>query len=436
MKLKTELLSGSAAMVSHAAIVGWLFCLSKVNDDYSDMGLSLVPVCAFLLFAYLANCAILRWGTAFPVFAAANVIMCAFGAVLFVQCAFLEQGRIFPIVQGAILYVIFILVSAYIAYEPTNRNGLIIRFDIIALLSLVAVFIDHFKPLILLRETLVLCVFSMGFIVFALVAISAQGRGSAAARASALAGRFMVFGAASAVFILTAAVMGFTREGFSSLSQWCFVAIVKILQGLSHALDFLYSQFDRFLSWLSQFISSAPVEDFGELPTLAEGADFVMDAQVPGAVPLGFYIALADFFAVVVAFIIFRFRKARIFVTGRVVRRFAEAHRESFFWKALLNAAARALGRIVFEINYIRHRKTAAGLLVFCERKAKGAAGRRKGESSRAFLTRLSEGRERENAKASLLRLADLTERAFYSENHAVVSGEDYKAIRAVFSPR
>ena len=69
MKRFTELFSGSSVMLFHVALTGWMFCLAKINNDFQEMSLNYLPLCAALLLAYYLDRLMLHKGAPVPLFA-------------------------------------------------------------------------------------------------------------------------------------------------------------------------------------------------------------------------------------------------------------------------------------------------------------------------------------------------------------------------------
>ena len=77
MKRGASYLGGAAAVLLLVAVCGWLFCLSKINFDYTVMRINFVWLCLGALFAYAVNCVLLRRGVPVPLFACVQVLLAA-----------------------------------------------------------------------------------------------------------------------------------------------------------------------------------------------------------------------------------------------------------------------------------------------------------------------------------------------------------------------
>lgn len=97
-------------------------------------------------------------------------------------------------------------------------------------------------------------------------------------------------------------------------------------------------------------------------------------------------------------------------------------------------ALAQLAGQIRFFVIAFVKRGIAPGMLIYLERW--GAMHKKKrgeGETHRAFLLRLAEGKDDE-AYTLLLRLSDCLDRLFYNGEKANFGRDDIKTLRKIFS--
>lgn len=433
MTRRTELVSGCAALLCYVAVIGWLFCLSKINTDYSGMGVSFAPLCVYILAVYLINRAVMGRGLAVPVFVALQAALCAAAVFLFVKCSYLEPDGIFPIILGCILYAALVPVSAFMVFEPTNRGGVATRFDMLAAFMVILLFLDHFRPLIMLESSLVMCAVALFAQLLALVSESAEKKGGAvAASGSPLGGKLFVGCVVAVIAAAAGLVVSFASEGVYSFSQLCLRVIKAVSAGVKSAAVFLYGLVDSFFRWLSQFIEPAPAEPMEAQGQAVADADYMMEAGAE--IPFWFYIVLGAIAVAVIVFIVFRLRKARVWTIRKTAVMYAPARRQSGFKEALLKGLRRFMSMIMFRVNCVRYRKTAPGLLAYCEKTARGEFSRQREESGEGFLLRLAGTRTGEEEKTALTALAGLVERSFYSAKPVTVPAEVYRSVRRVRS--
>ena len=88
-------------------------------------------------------------------------------------------------------------------------------------------------------------------------------------------------------------------------------------------------------------------------------------------------------------------------------------------------------GELLFRYNCLRYRRSCAGLLAWCEKRAEGELCRRPDESGERYLLRIASiiGGESGNI---LSELASMVERSFYSPEPVAVSNEFYKRVRSI----
>ena len=143
MKRFTELLSGSSVMLFHAALTGWIFCLSKINTDFEAMSLNYLPLCAALLLAYYLDRLMLHMGVPVPVFAVAQIVFVGLSAWMFTKCIYILPFKTGAVVMNCIIYCMGFLIACYVAWMPTNENGVLMRFDALAVMLIILLVLDH-----------------------------------------------------------------------------------------------------------------------------------------------------------------------------------------------------------------------------------------------------------------------------------------------------
>lgn len=434
MKRSAELLSCLAAVLFHVALTGWFFCLAVINFDFTAMGLNFIWLCLAGMAGYLLNALLLSRGVPAPVFALVQLLLVAGGAFLYTRCAALEPYVLRTVVITCAIYCTTFPMTAYLAYEGPGKNGMLLRFDLLVVMMAVLLLLEHFLVMPAMGSTLIMCGLALAFTVVALVAERAgrwTGSGGPV-QGNALAGRLLLAGVFLVVALVTAAIAVLAGGGVRSFSQLCAELLSRCAAGIKSALLWLYGLVERFFSWLAQFAGDMEFAAVGMEEQTVQGGDFRMsDAELslPGWVPW----ALAALGAALLAVVLFRLRRGRAERGGRrTVRRYRRQTRRESHLKGAFAALLRTLGaKLRYRFNCLRLRRTAPGLLAWCERKAGKDLARRTGESGEQFLLRLAGGEDRGEEEGRPLReLAALVERSFYSPHPAPVSRELYAAVK------
>jgi len=252
------------------------------------------------------------------------------------------------------------------------------------------------------------------------------GRGNAVEGNAAFAKILLIvlFGILGALALL---VSVYAASGVKSFSEFLINIISTVISGVKAALIFLYGLFERFILWLSQFMEDTPVEAIPAMP--GGGMEVPPGEETMAPLPSWIYYILIGLAAAALVYIIFRLRKVR---TAKVISRVTvvtRVRRESGLKKALKELWDRICTELRFRFNCLRYRRSAAGLLVWCERHAAETMERKTDESGQSFLRRL--GRELGgDSESHLGELAGIVERSFYSPRPAIVPPELYKAVK------
>lgn len=239
---------------------------------------------------------------------------------------------------------------------------------------------------------------------------SEQNQGSAWRGAVIIAGLIILMAALIGIFLL-----------FASAPIGDIAAAV--IGALWSALRWLGGMLNRFMTWLLSLLPTPePVPMEGEAMEGTSATNDGMDMPVLENMPLYLLIGIiaAAIIGVVVWLILHRGAKAR------VSRAAVGGQRRS---RPKARASRALLDRITFFLKYIAHRSTPEGWLIRCERwAARHRKGRGKGETPRAFLTRLS--LTDEEAQSALLALADTLDERFYGAGGAALDKNHAAALR------
>lgn len=196
-----------------------------------------------------------------------------------------------------------------------------------------------------------------------------------------------------------------------------------VVGGLWAALRWLGGMLTRFMGWLLSLLpapEAVPME--GEAIEGASGMNAEMEMPVLENMPLFMLIGIIAFAVsgVVVWFLVHRGKKTRVSRVSTVSLRRSKAKKR---------AHGTFLVRISFFLKYITHRSTPEGWLIRCERWAAARRkGRGKGETPRAFLTRLSPADG--EAAAALAALANTLDARFYGAGSAGLDKTHAAALR------
>ncbi len=431
MKRFTEILSGSAVMLFHVSLTGWLFCLSKINVEFEAMSLNYLPLCAVLLGAYYLDRLMLRRGLPVPVFALAQIALVALGAYVFVSSAYLQPFKTGTVVMNCIVFCLGFVVADFVAWMPTNEGGVLLRFDGLAVMIIILLALDHILSLPAAGGAIAMCAVSLFAALLSSVSMRSgrlAGRGGAVQGDPAV-GKIMLGIVLGLMAALAGLLVMFATSGMKSFFGFMLEVGRRCLNAIVAALLWLYGMLERFMLWLSQFASDTPMEAVG-----AQQAGPAVEPDLSGgelsAVPGWLYPALIALAAAAVIFVIFRLRhvrvgKLRLHTPGVKIQT-----RSSGLRAAIAEMLQRLKAAISFRWRCLRWRKTAPGLLVWCERCVEKDARRLPGESGESFLRRLSRlGYAPELSKA-LESLAQLVERSFYSPAPMPVPADVYKTLK------
>lgn len=431
MKRFTEILSGSAAMLFQVALAGWMFCLSEINLDFNVMSLNYLWLSTALLLAYFINRLLLRRGLPVPVFVALQIVFIAAGAVLFTKSIYIEPYYTRTLVFNCIFYCIGYIVAAFIAWSPTNETGLLLRFDGLAVMLIIVLVLDELLFMPAADGSALMCAVALAVTLLAAISMKAgslRGRGSAVQGNPAL-GRIMMAVVFIVMALLAALVVLYATSGMKSFTEFALEVINTCAEAVKAALLWIYRQIEGFMLWLSQFFDPGEMEAIGAEQQGGLAPPDAAEEEV-GPVPSWLYYVLAGLGAALLGYIVFRLRHVRV---GKLhIRRavvLTELRRESGLKKALAELWAKLISALRFKWNCLSRRRTAPGLLVWCERKVDASLRRKADESGESFLRRAGQSYGDELGKA-LDELALLVERSFYSPRPAAVPAELYKTIK------
>lgn len=432
MKRSSEMINCIAELMFNVALAGWMFCLAVLNFDFTVMRLSFPLLCLAAFAAYGIDRFLLNRGVPAPLFVAVQVLLTSAGGWLYVSTICIEPYVLRTVVITCAVYCCTFPAAAYMAYYGVGKNGMLLSFDILTVLMIFLLFLSYFKSMPALGSTLIMCGAALAVTVVSQISERAGRYSSdgAQVQGSAVGGRLLLAGALLAVLIFAGLIVLLAFGGLESVSHLLVELLTAIVNGVKAVLAFLYAQLERFVRWLASMMEDTTVGDAGF--EMAGGMDVAVDygdseLNLPGwliYVGIGLGVAL-------LAWIMFRLRRSAVKrVSRRMVRRRVRTKRESGLSLALAGIFAGLKRKLLYRFNCVRYRKTAPGLLAWCEKKAGDELCRRQGESGQQFLLRLARTRENAEEGAGLYALAEAVERSFYSPHPASVSRELYSRIR------
>ncbi|MBO5976569.1 MAG: hypothetical protein J6P94_05280 [Oscillospiraceae bacterium] len=432
MKRFTEILCGSAAMLFQVALTGWMFALSRINFDFVQMELNYLILSAVLLCAYYLDILIMRKGIPAPLFIIVQLAMMAIGIFAFVRCVSVEPFALSTVIINCIVFCLGFVVAAFIAWNPTNQNGILLRFDALAAMIVIMLVLDHVMGIPAAGGCLNMCYVSIALILMSAISIKVgalAGRGGAV-EGNGIFGRILLVILGGIMGLIALLTVIYASSGVKSFSEFLLSVIKTCLGAVKRVFLYLYGLLERFLLWLSQFAKETEMEAVGNQMGVGNvniESSQQMDISVPGWV-YGILIAIA---VAALIYLLFKLRKLK---TAKISSRPVAAtkvQRQSGFAEALRELWNKIKASLVFRWNCIRYRKSPAGLLAWCEKKGREELARCKGESGEAYLLRVAAIIGGEGEKA-LEKLACAVERSFYSPKRENVSDELFRAVRKV----
>ncbi|MCD8192402.1 MAG: hypothetical protein LUD55_06395 [Oscillospiraceae bacterium] len=433
MKLSTRIVSGIASGLFLTAVLGWLVCLSHINNHAEVLALNYPLLAAVIAAAFLLDLLMVEKNIPAPLYITAQLVFGA-AAVWSFTAAFtmIEPYKLGTVIIFSAFWCVFVISMAFVASMPSTRSAMTGRFDILALMLVVLFVLDKLVTLSNAVQAELMCGAALAVCVMALVSDSVGRVGvRGSAKGAGAAGRLMLAAAAAVIAALAAGVYFLASGRVHSLTELIKSAALACWGGIKAAAAWLWQMFDRFMTWLVSFVDPMEMEAVGGSTETA--SDVAVDMSgMDVSVPWYFYAVLIAVAVALIIFIIWKLRGLRVGRAAKPRRRAASAKRDSLFASTLSSLLDNWRAALRYRVNCVRLRRTAPGLLALCERRAPAQAKRRSGESGERFLTRLAASRPDDTSRAALTELAELVERAFYAPAPAAVPAELYKAVRAI----
>ena len=431
MKKSTELITGGALMLTYAAFADWLFCLSVIQNHCTDMQLRPVLPALYLLAVYAVDCALSGRGVSLSLYVGLQFLFAGIGGALFQFSVALTPGGTGTRILIGIIYACGAFAAGFAAPERIRQQTLIFCFDVQVILSALLLLLAHFITLPALTPALGGCFAAMGAALAAMIVCRVGKDGLPSAhRGSAGAGRALLIALLALVGGISALLVALAAGGLEGLSAALVRFGGRAVGEVKRAVLLVMGLVERVLLWLSRFADDAPVEA-GTGIAVAVGEETTLEG-ISMDVPVWFYIAAGAAVAALLVLLLFRLRRERLTGKPRMHRRHYTAvqKREDGLLQALRRLFAALAGKLHYRIACVRYRRTAAGLLAWCERRAPRDKRRRRGESPGQFLTRLSGEVSGAESAGALTELAKLAEHAFYSPVPVPVPPGLYRAVR------
>ncbi|MBR5491367.1 MAG: hypothetical protein IKV79_08870 [Oscillospiraceae bacterium] len=429
MRRFTEFLSGSAAVLFQVALTGWMFALSRINFDFVAMELNYVLLSAVILASFYINSIIMRRGLKVPLFVLLQIVFIAVGIFTFVKTTFIEPYELRTIIINCIIYCLGFAVAVYLSWSPTDQHGILLRFDALAIMTVIIMVLDHIMDLPGAKGCLSMCLVTLCVTVIAAVSMRSgalMGRGAAVEGNGAL-GRILLIIVAAIMGALALLVIIFAGGEFKSFSEFLLNVITAILNALKTAFLWVYGLLERFLTWLTQFMDDTPMESIGEMAGGAVVGDVAMEEDV--SLPKWIYAIPIAIIVGALAYMVFKLRKYKAVKISSRRHVVTKVQRESGLAEALKALWAKIKAEVLFRFNCLRYRRSCAAVLVCCQKKCPEELMRMVGESGESFILRLGKTVGGEGEKYLAI-LAEKLQQSFYSPQKAMLTKEEYKAIK------
>ena len=459
MKRLSLFFRGCAPLMTYLAFVLWVFCVSVVQNHCTELSLRLPWLFLYIPAVYALNLRLAEKGIGLSLYTFLQLLWAIGGFVLFWFCAELSPGGLGTRIFVGLLYAAGMVASAYLATEETPADTLTVCFDIGLVLAILLLLLNRFTPLPDLRDGLIGCAVAESV---TLIALSSRrsNRTSAAgsyAESSDSAGHSNIPGDSG--FSGYSGYSGFFGKLFLA-GLILLISALAVLTGLlftgrlgsiaAASGDFLRNILDIFKNFglfllnviyrCALFLTSfakTPLEEEAvmEAPPVSAETEISLSAgqaDWPSYLPI-----LVSVLALcLLAILIFRLRRERLKRRERLSRVYAYSFaekRSGGLREAILRFLKNLFQKIRWQFRYLRHRKSAVGMLAWCEKKASRRNTRRAGESGSAFLLRLADASGTENnaeQSNALRRLAAKVEQVFYSGVPDTADPELFHQIR------
>ncbi len=430
MRKANQILSGCAMAVSYAAFVCWLFCMTHLEIAYTQLSFSPLPLAGYYICIYLFDCILSRKNVPLAFYVFLQFLMGAGALGLFLLTSSMEPLSIGGVIFMGVFLVAGVFGCGYAADEAFTPKKSIFYFDSMVVLLIILILLDHMLELFLVPQVMHLCFAAISLSLFSLISQRTARETDQKTGNATLSGRILVAVLLILILLLSFCLVSIAAGGAQSLSRGLFALIKQIGIGLRNLGTNILALLEHFLTWLLSFL---PEEKFDTLESGMETATMEIPTGRSGIpIPKWFWCLVGT--AVILWLIKFflSMRKERVGEENSPKSTVTPTYRSGTLLSALrelLTILRKKAGSLVARI---RGRKTAPGLLLWCEKHAPKEICRNPGESGPAFLLRLSALELPPEKKEALVELSQAVEKGFYSPTPTALSPELPKIIRTI----
>lgn len=346
-----------------------------------------LPWLAALSAALLINTLLRRHAAPVNAVICANVVMALAVGMLSLQLVTFPADAFISRILFFILTALPALHSAMLVTEEPLQRQTVLYLDALVVTTAISLLLvnlgtlDEADPLIPLGEL------SCLGILLSLIVSRLERPQTSASTGRRLTGVLMM----AVLFLLLLFLAVLAASHFQGISSGIVGAAVWLGQQLLGVLHFLGRNLGRFFTWL---LSLFPVKDEEWiLPEPETQAELLEEAAVESndTMALILLILLGILVAALILFALHRLHGKRWQDAKGAALPPRKTARQSHLRQKLLLLWQRLLAFLHFQLNYLRHRESPAGILVWTERKLRTSGlPRQKSESPSAYLRRLA----------------------------------------------
>ena len=436
MKRPVEILCGISTVVFLSSFTVWIFCFSKINNDYVRMEISWPILCAAAVVFYLIDYLMIAKRAPVVLYLLLQPVMVAIGVWLCITGITLEPFHAKTVVITCVIFSFVILSAAYIAYFHVHKTGVLIRFDLSAFMVILLLILEKWLVFPARLPALILCILSLGLSLLSIIFLhfDRYGKNPGHVSGSRRPGKTLFILCILAVLLCTVLIVLFCTGAMEHAASGIIFVFKHAWLGLLAGIKWFYHLVYRFFMTLfsGHQVQNLPDSDYAD-------SGFSMNLEEEALkempVPVWFYIILGVIVAAVFVLIVLRLRRIR-FRNRRMSSESSEivTTRESHLRSAFAELFQTICQKIRFLINRIRYRRTVPGMVMWCERHASKDQKRKTMESAPAFLRRLAESSSSEESREELLSFADLTEQYFYAPSDSSLENLPAARIKRIRS--
>ena len=423
MKKSAYILSELASALFLAAVWSWFFFFCVLIADTQNVRLSGIwPVIAFAV-VYAVDRFINRRGMNMLLYVAIQIVLAAAGSAVLELAVSVPKGNLGLRAYMAVFFTITVIICAKTSAGEPSQASLMHRFDIALILGAVMLLMDHFIPQSVLSSCLAVILASLFVTILALTALRTEKNAATGSRS----GRVLPFVLLVVITVVAAGIAVFLSGGAGTMTAAVIAAVSWFFGLIGKGISFLWTQWVRFCAWLASLF---PEREGGGSEIIEPDKPIdIKPAGEPSRASIAvLYVLTAILIIGLLTLIVLRLMRMRLKKrTGRVLRE-KDAVRAGG-GEAFRAAAAELISKLRYRLDCLRYRNTPAGLLAWCERKAKRRDKKLGSESGSSFILRLAEGRADEE-KQALMTLAELVEKSFYSREKANADAALCRAVR------